>query len=99
MELENYDLLRGGNNTFRVTFDWFTLRPHFIILPKNPKFIIRPDFSCLNDGQTYSLINAAQCVLSLFNIPNAILSIHREHGNRKKPRNFMLIFAWIVKRI
>ena len=75
--LEGYDLLPDENEPFLVTFDLYTPRPHFIILPKEPKSIQPPDFSALNDKQIVSLINVAKSVLSRFNIPNATLSIHR----------------------
>ena len=76
-QLEDYDLLpTGANETFRVTFDLCTPRPHFIILPKNRTAITSPDFRSLNDQQMRDLIKAARFVLSHFKIPSGILSIH-----------------------
>ena len=71
-----FDLLPANvNNTFRVDFDIYTPRPHFIILPKIRG--IPSDFSALNDEQRSSLIRATHSVLNEFNICKGILSIHR----------------------
>ena len=86
-QLEDYDLLpAGANETFRVTFDVYTPRPHFIILPKNRTAITSPDFRSLNDEQMRDLIRAAKSVLLHFEIPFGILSIHE--GKWRKTENF-----------
>ena len=76
-QLKDYDLLKEKNKIFRVTFDFYTPRPHFIILPK-PGIVIPANVEFFDKEQIMrDLLNAAQSMLSSFKIPNATLSIHR----------------------
>lgn len=72
-----YDLLPSDkkNDTFRVTFDLLTPRPHFILLPK-PGVEMSMDHS-LESNQKQKLIKAARDMLSSWNIDFGTLSIHR----------------------
>ena len=82
-----YDLLPQNENAmFRVVFDLFTPRPHFIILPKIGA--IGNDFSSMTKKQTSSLIKAARSMLLSFNISESILSIHRGSWESRNSRGF-----------
>ena len=82
-----YDLLPQNENAmFRVVFDLFTPRPHFIILPKIGA--IGNDFSSMTKEQTSSLIKAARSMLSSFNISKSTLSIHRGSWKSRDSNSF-----------
>ena len=84
---DDYDLLPANeNNTFRVAFDCFTPRPHFIILPKIGG--IPSDFSGLTSAQKSSLIKAAHSALRVVKIRKGILSIHRGQWKSTKTEKF-----------
>ena len=84
---DDYDLLPANeNNTFRVAFDFFTARPHFIILPKIRG--IPSDFSGLTSAQKSSLIKAAHSALRVVKIRKGILSIHRGRWKSAKTEKF-----------
>ena len=89
MALRNFfffDLLPANvNNTFRVEFDIYTPRPHFIILPKIKG--IPSDFSGLT-SQKSSLIKAAHSALREVKIRKGILSIHRGQWKSTKTEKF-----------
>ena len=87
--MENFDLLqhRNKNNIFRVSFDFFTPRPQFVIIPKEIESI-NPEFSAITAEQTCVLIEAAKSVLSSFRIPSGVLSIHRGSWKSRPARSF-----------
>ena len=72
---EVYDLLPvdGKNDKFRVTFDVFKARPHFILLPKTN---MSPSHS-LTPEQGQQLIVTAREMLASWNFSSGTLSIHR----------------------
>ena len=65
-----------NNPIFAVTFDFYSPRPHFIILTKEDASIER-EFSRITPEQTQQLIEAGKSVLESFKIEGGILSIHR----------------------
>ena len=84
---DDYDLLPANENArFRVAFDFFTPRPHFIILPKIRG--IPSDFSGLTSAQKSSLIKAAHSALRVVKIRKGILSIHRGQWKSTKTKIF-----------
>ncbi|CAB4016661.1 Hypothetical predicted protein [Paramuricea clavata] len=76
--MAKYNLLRGdfNNPIFAVTFDFYSPRPHFIILTKDGAGIER-EFSRITHRQTQQLVKAGKSVLESFKIDDGILSIHR----------------------
>ena len=76
--MAKYNLLQGdfNNPMFAVTFDFYSPRPHFIILTKEGARIER-EFSRITNRQTQQLIKAGKSVLESFKIDGGILSIHR----------------------
>jgi hypothetical protein len=63
------NLLRDDfkNNVFAVSFDFYTPRPHFMILPKNIESI-DPEFSRMTNDQTRQLIEVGISALASFRI-------------------------------
>ena len=61
MESQTFDLLPDGrkNAIFRVSFDFYTPRAHFVILPKSDK-TIEPEFSRMTSEQVCELIEGSQ---------------------------------------
>ena len=82
---KKYDLLpvKRENDMFRVTFDMFTPRPHFILLPKLGVQGMRKDHS-LKNKQAQQLIVTAREMLASSNISSGTLSIHRGSWMRSK---------------
>ena len=77
-----YKLLEDiPNPVFKVTFDFHTDRPHFIILPKG---VMSPDFSGITEDQKQQLIQAGKSVLGASHIDGGILSVHRGSWVSKK---------------
>ena len=78
MESQTFDLLPDGrkNAIFRVSFDFYTPRAHFVILPKSDK-TIEPEFSRMTSEQVCELIEAAKTMLSISAANRGTLSIHR----------------------
>lgn len=76
--MAEYNLLgeKYTNDTFAVTFDVYTPRPHYIILPQK-KETVHPEFSLITDEQTQKVIKTAKSALECFNISGGVLSIHR----------------------
>jgi hypothetical protein len=76
--MARYNLLRGdfSNATFDVTFDFYSPRPHFIILTKKG-VRIAGEFSRITAKDTQKLVEAGKSVLESFEIDGGILSIHR----------------------
>lgn len=87
--METFDLLpyREKNDIFRVSFDFYTPRPQFVIIPKEIESI-EPEFTSMTAEQTCVLIEAAQSVLSCFRIPEGILSIHRGSWKSRPAKSF-----------
>ncbi|XP_028409729.1 uncharacterized protein LOC114532427 isoform X1 [Dendronephthya gigantea] len=87
--MENFDLLqhRNRNDIFRVSFDFYTPRPQFVIIPKDIESI-NPEFSAMTAEQTCVLIEAAKSVLSSFRIPSGVLSVHRGSWKSRPARSF-----------
>ena len=79
------DLLQDdfNNPIFAVTFDFYSPRPHFMILTKEDASIKR-DFSRITPEQTQQLIEAGKSVLESFKIDGGILSIHRGSWRSEK---------------
>ena len=82
-----YDLLPADkkNDIFRVTFDLYTTRPHFILLPK-PGFKVMSKDHSLTPEQRQQLIVTAREMLASSNISSGTLSIHRGSWISKKSR-------------
>lgn len=78
------------NNVFAVSFDFYTPRPHFMILPKNIESI-DPEFSRMTNDETRQLIEVGISALANFRIRGGILSIHRGSWKDKKSRNKFLV--------
>lgn len=77
--MARYNLLEGNfdNPIFDVTFDFYSPRPHFIILTKEGASIER-EFSRITNAETQQLIKAGKSVMESFTeIDGGILSIHR----------------------
>ena len=87
--METFDLLpyRERNSIFRVSFDFYTPRPQFVIIPMEIESI-EPEFTSMTAEQTCVLIEAAQSVLSCFRIPEGILSIHRGSWKSRPAKSF-----------
>ena len=87
--METFDLLPGGkkNDIFRVSFDFYTPRPQFVIIPKEIESI-DPEFCAMTAEQTCILIEAAKSVLSCYRIPEGILSIHRGSWKSRPAKSF-----------
>ena len=85
VNMAKYDLLHDSNPIFNVTFDFYSPRPHFIILTKKGASIER-EFSRITHEQTQQLVKAGKSVLECFGIDAGILSIHRGawRSERKK---------------
>ena len=77
-----YDLL-PTNDKFRVTFDLFKPRPHFLLFPKPGVGGMSEDHS-LEDNQGQQLIETAREMLASWNISSGTLSIHRGSWISKK---------------
>ena len=77
-----YDLL-PTNDKFRVTFDLFKPRPHFLLFPKPGVGGMSEDHS-LEDNQGQQLIETAREMLTSSNISSGTLSIHRGSWISKK---------------
>ncbi|XP_028414961.1 uncharacterized protein LOC114538036 [Dendronephthya gigantea] len=73
-----YNLLRGDsdNPLFDVTFDFYSPRPHFIILTK-AGVPMKHEFGLISSEQIQQLIKAGNSVLEIFKIAGGTLSIHR----------------------
>ena len=86
-ESKVYDLLpvHKKNDIFRVTFDLYTPRPHFILLPKPGVKDMSKDHS-LTPEQRQQLIVTAREMLASSNISSGTLSIHRGSWISKKSR-------------
>ena len=84
-ESKVYDLLpvHKKNDIFRVTFDLYTPRPHFILLPKPGVKDMSKDHS-LTPEQRQQLIVTAREMLASWNISSGTLSIHRGSWISKK---------------
>ena len=85
MGSQQFDLLPEGkkNDIFRVTFDFYTPRAHFVILAKIGCEVPQ-DFSQLTSFQVEKMIEAATSMMSSSDIPTGILSIHRGSWFSKK---------------
>ena len=72
------NLLQGdfNNPIFAVTFDFYSPRPHFMILTKEDASIER-EFCRITPEQTQRLIEAGKSVLESFKIEGGMLSIQR----------------------
>ena len=85
--MAKHSLLQGDfdNPIFFVTFDFYSPRPHFMILTKDDARIER-EFSRITDTQIQQLVKAGKCALESFKINGGILSIHRGawRSERKK---------------
>ena len=79
------NLLQGdfNNPIFAVTFDFYSPRPHFMILTKEDASIER-EFSLITPEQTQQLIKAGKSVLESFKIEGGILSVHRGKWRSEK---------------
>ena len=75
---EDYDLLPVDkkNDIFRVTFDLYTARPHFLLLPQPGIEDMSEDHS-FSPEQRQQLIVTAREMLASSNISSGTLSIHR----------------------
>ena len=83
-ESQTYDLLQDDREDaiFRIIFDLYTARPHFILLPK-PGKVLERDHS-LTTEQKQQLIAKANKMLSFYGISCGTLSIHRGSWISKK---------------
>ena len=85
--MAKHSLLQGDfdNPIFFVTFDFYSPRPHFMILTKDDARIER-EFSRITDAQIQQLVEAGKCALESFDINGGILSVHRGawRSERKK---------------
>jgi hypothetical protein len=87
--METFDLLPHGkkNDIFRVSFDFYTPRPQFVIIPKDIESI-DPEFCAMTAEQTCILVEAAKSVLACYRIPQGILSIHRGSWKSRPAKSF-----------
>ena len=87
--METFDLLpyREKNDIFRVSFDFYTPRPQFVIIPKDIESI-DPEFTCMSAEQTCILIEATKSIMSCYHIPQGILSIHRGSWKSRPAKSF-----------
>ncbi len=72
-----FDLMPADEkcDTFRVTFDYYSPRSHFIIVPRNRKSIT--SFTLLDQGAKLKIVKAAMAMVSHYNLhKSAILSLH-----------------------
>ncbi|KAL9970305.1 hypothetical protein ACROYT_G022659 [Oculina patagonica] len=61
-------------DTFKVSFDYYTPRAHFIILPRDRS---GTDFNSLDKGDRLKVVKAAMAMVSRYDLQNsAILSLH-----------------------
>ncbi|XP_013379076.1 uncharacterized protein LOC106150686 [Lingula anatina] len=79
-----YDLL-GSSDCYRLEFDLFTPRAHFVILAKQPPGKLT--FEEFNGGQRQELVEFASEISKKFKI-SGILSIHRGQWFNPKPEKF-----------
>ncbi len=75
------------NDIFRVSFDFYTPRPQFVIIPREIESI-EPEFCAMSAEQTCILIEAAKSMLSCFRIPEGVLSIHRGSWKSRPAKSF-----------
>ena len=74
---ELFDLLPVGEkcDTFRVAFDYYSPRSHFIIVPRDRKSIT--SFNSLDQGAKLKIVKAAIAMVSHYKLQQlAILSLH-----------------------
>lgn len=87
--MENFDLLprQYKNGIFRVSFDFYTPRPQFIIMPRDVE-AINAEFAAMTAEQTCILLEAVENTLSCFRLPSAILSVHRGSWKSRAAKSF-----------
>ena len=74
---EQFDLLPSSKkgDTFRVAFDYYSPRPHFIIVPRDRKSIT--NYNSLNPEAKLQIVKAAMAMVFHYNLQQpAILSLH-----------------------
>ena len=74
---EQFDLLPPSKkgDTFRVAFDYYSPRPHFIIVPRDRKSIT--NYNSLNPEAKLKIVEAAMEMVSHYKLrQSAILSLH-----------------------
>lgn len=89
LTMETFNLLPycETNDIFRVSFDFYTPRPQFVIIPTEIESI-DPEFCAMSAEQTCILIDAVRSVMSCFRIPEGILSIHRGSWKSRPAKSF-----------
>ena len=80
-EGEEFDLLSTANENkiFKIVFDYYTPRPHFVILPRDGLELEGHDYSELQETTKLELVKAATAMISEYKLEGGsiILSIHR----------------------
>jgi len=71
---KRYDLLYGENEQFRICFDMYRPRPHYMILPKVE---MERDFAKLQHHNKQLLIAAAELLIKNYRVSAGIFVLHR----------------------
>ena len=78
LKMEVFDLIPPNKkcDTFKVVFDYYTPRSHFIILPRHTRKPLKT-YDDLDQGARFKVVNAAMSMVADYNLQkSAVLSLH-----------------------